>query len=66
MDNPLAYQYATKTGQWSKTPIVALPCPDPNQGALLPRRTGYTVGQTVGPLGDRLLILGGNSGENNV
>ena len=63
---PLAYQYATRSGVWSKTPIVALPCPDPNQGSLLPRVNGYTVGQTIGPLGDRLLILGGNDGENNV
>lgn len=60
------YQYATDTGQWSKTPIIALPCNNPNQGSLLPRDAGYTVGQTVGPLGDRLLVLGGNDQESNV
>ena len=61
-----AYQYTTTTGVWAKTAIVSMPCPDPDQGGLLPRTAGYTVGQTIGPLGDRLLVLGGSDGENNV
>ena len=62
-------QYAYSDGVWSKSQITALPCPDSDEGGLIPRDSGYTVGQTAGPAGDRLLILGGSPGEtdeNNV
>lgn len=61
---PSQYDLVAKT--WSKRAITAVECPDPGEGALLPRNGGYTVGTANGPTGDRLLILGGTSTENNV
>jgi hypothetical protein len=64
------YQYDIDANVWTKSTLVALPCPDSGQGGLLPRDEGtYTVGQTYGPSGDRLLIIGGaaaSTAENNV
>ncbi len=65
----LQYSYDTYAGVWSTQGIVNHTCPDAGQGGLLPRDSGYTVGQTAGPFGDRLLVLGGSPGandENNV
>ena len=60
--------YDTTTSQWTTTPIVSLPCPETGEGGLLPRDGGsYTIGVTASPLGgDRLLVIGGTDGENNV
>jgi hypothetical protein len=58
------FTYAAPTGSWTKLPINAQPCPD--GGSLIPRDAGYTVGTSHGPLGDRLIILGGEEGDNNV
>jgi hypothetical protein len=58
--------YSTITKAWTKTRVVANACPDSGQGGLLPRDSGYTVGTTAGPSGDRLLVLGGTVEENNV
>ena len=62
-----AYTYTVGTGEWRTDAITANACPDPSQGGLIPRNSGYTVGSAAGPFGDRLLVLGGSEdGENNV
>ena len=59
--------YDTVTQQWSRAPVVSNGCPDyPDSPSLIPRDGGYTVGSTLGPAGDRLIILGGNNLDNNV
>ena len=62
---PLQYNYDVNSGVWSTQGIVNHTCPDAGQGGLLPRDSGYTVGQTAGPFGDRLLVLGGSPGAND-
>lgn len=57
------YTYLFSTQTWSKSPVASLPCPD--GGGLLPRDSGYTVGVARGPVGDRLLILGGSVADGN-
>ena len=59
--------YDTVTQKWSRQTIVSNGCPDyPNDPSLIPRDGGYSVGSTNGPVGDRLLIIGGNNADNNV
>ncbi len=59
--------YSSATNLWTKYPLVANVCPDDGEGSLLPRDSGYSVGSTSGPDGtDRLLIVGGSLGDNNV
>lgn len=57
------YTYRFGSQAWSQSPVVSLPCPE--GGGLLPRDSGYTVGVTRGPAGDRLLILGGSVLDGN-
>jgi hypothetical protein len=72
VSNVWRYRYQPAANAWSKDPLVALPCPDSGEGGLVPRETGYVIGQTKGPFGgDRLLVLGGAASgslddENNV
>ena len=72
VSNVWRYRYQPAANVWSKDPLVALPCPDSGEGGLVPRETGYVIGQTKGPFGgDRLLVLGGAASgslddENNV
>lgn len=53
---------------WKSARIEPKACPDAGNPALLPRdRIGaYTVGHTVGPSGDRLLVVGGDDTSNNM
>jgi hypothetical protein len=67
--NGVTITYNTAEQFWERIPINQTACPDPNQppAPLTPRDSGYTIGvvQTAGG-GDRLLLLGGDAGENNV
>jgi hypothetical protein len=55
VSNVWRYRYQPAANAWSKDPLVALPCPDSGEGGLVPRETGYVIGQTKGPFGgDRL------------
>ena len=55
---------------WTISNITANGCPDPLQppAPLVPRDSGYTVGVTKHNVTgfDRLLVLGGDTEENNV
>lgn len=61
----LLVKLTSGTGAWSYTEITATDCPagPPN---LIPRDSGYTMGVVKVASRDRLLILGGDAGENNV
>jgi len=66
-----ALQYNNITNAWTGYAISAAACPDPNQppAPLVPRDSGYTVGIIFDKGqggGDRLVVLGGDQGENNV
>jgi hypothetical protein len=55
------------TQSWEYASIQTTACIPDDPGTLLPRDGGYTVGVTQNPSGtDRLIILGGSEGDNNV